>query len=108
MAQGFLKIQGRIPLEQFWPKGESDADTTNSKVEVGQGAFRFREHQPPSAKADDSRPIQHRGCDCSTSGSGPEVGQRPHRLLLHGRVGTRLQLRGPSSMSAEEADAVVT
>lgn len=44
MAQGLLKVQGRIPLGQFWPKGESDADTTKVKVEVGKGAFRFREH----------------------------------------------------------------
>ncbi len=44
MAQGLLKVRGRIPLEQFWPQGESDADTTKVKVEVGEGAFRFREH----------------------------------------------------------------
>jgi hypothetical protein len=36
--------QARIPLEQFWPEGESDADTTKVKVEVGEDAFRFREH----------------------------------------------------------------
>jgi hypothetical protein len=44
MAQGLLKVQGRIPLAQFWPKGEADADTTKVKVEVSEGAFRFREH----------------------------------------------------------------
>jgi endonuclease YncB( thermonuclease family) len=41
---GLLEVVGRIPIEQFWPDGESDADTTKIKVEVGEGSFRFREH----------------------------------------------------------------
>jgi endonuclease YncB( thermonuclease family) len=44
MAKGLLEIRGIIPIEQFWPGGESDADTTKIKVTVGEGAFRFREH----------------------------------------------------------------
>jgi endonuclease YncB( thermonuclease family) len=48
MTQGLLRVLGRIPLEQFWPRGESDADTTKVKVEVAAGAFRFRPH--PSAQ----------------------------------------------------------
>ena len=40
MAQGLLEVDGTIDLAQFWPVGESDADTV--KVKVAQGAFRFR------------------------------------------------------------------
>jgi hypothetical protein len=44
MMQGLLEVRGTIPLEQFWPEGESDADTTKVKVEVGVDSFRFRPH----------------------------------------------------------------
>jgi len=40
VAQGLLEVSGTIDLAQFWPVGESDADTV--KVQVAQGAFRFR------------------------------------------------------------------
>jgi endonuclease YncB( thermonuclease family) len=44
MAKGFLEVRGRIAIEQFWPEGESDADTTKIHVEVGEDSFRFKEH----------------------------------------------------------------
>jgi endonuclease YncB( thermonuclease family) len=44
MAHGLLEVRGTIAVEQFWPKGDSDADTTKVKVRVDHGAFRFREH----------------------------------------------------------------
>jgi endonuclease YncB( thermonuclease family) len=43
MAKGLLEVRGRIALEQFWPDGEADADTTKVKVKVDDGAFRFQE-----------------------------------------------------------------
>jgi endonuclease YncB( thermonuclease family) len=42
MPQGLLKVAGSIDLAQFWPQGESDADTTKILVSVGGNAFQFR------------------------------------------------------------------
>lgn len=36
-----LKVEGRIALDQFWPLGSSDADTTKIKLSVEPGAFFF-------------------------------------------------------------------
>jgi endonuclease YncB( thermonuclease family) len=44
MANGLLEVDGSIDLAQFWPVGSSDADTTQIRVDVGAGAFRFRPH----------------------------------------------------------------
>jgi hypothetical protein len=33
MAKRLLEVRGRIAVEQFWPEGESDTDTT--KIHVG-------------------------------------------------------------------------
>lgn len=38
---GVLRIHGSIDLDQFWPDGESDADTSKIKVTVGDDAFTF-------------------------------------------------------------------
>jgi endonuclease YncB( thermonuclease family) len=38
---GVLRVRGTIDLEQFWPDGESDADTTKIKVTVGDNSFAF-------------------------------------------------------------------
>ena len=37
---GLLKVKEMLDLGQFWPDGESDADT--AKVNVGQDAFSFQ------------------------------------------------------------------
>src|SRR5215475_9122766 len=43
MPTGLLEVSGTLDLTQFWPAGESDADT--AKVHLsGANAFRFREH----------------------------------------------------------------
>jgi endonuclease YncB( thermonuclease family) len=39
---GLLRVTGKIDLSQFWPDGESDADTT--KVTVGANGFAFQAH----------------------------------------------------------------
>jgi endonuclease YncB( thermonuclease family) len=36
-----LRIRGTIDLDQFWPVGTSDADTSKIKVTVGKNAFSF-------------------------------------------------------------------
>jgi endonuclease YncB( thermonuclease family) len=36
-----LKIEGRIALDQFWPEGASDADTTKIALTVAPGAFSY-------------------------------------------------------------------
>ena len=38
---GLLRIRGSIDLEQFWPDGESDADTSKVKVTVSDTSFSF-------------------------------------------------------------------
>ena len=38
---GLLRIRGVIDLNQFWPGGSSDADTSKVKVNVGRGSFAF-------------------------------------------------------------------
>ncbi len=39
---GTLRIKGTIELNQFWPLGSSDADTTKMKLIVGEGSFQFK------------------------------------------------------------------
>lgn len=48
MATGLLEVTGTIDLAQFWPAGESDADTAKVKLS-GADAFRFMVH--PGAPA---------------------------------------------------------
>jgi endonuclease YncB( thermonuclease family) len=43
MPTGLLEVIGTIDLAQFWPTGESDADTVKVKLS-GTSAFRFRAH----------------------------------------------------------------
>jgi endonuclease YncB( thermonuclease family) len=38
---GLLRIKGTIALDQFWPDGSSDADTSKIKLTVGAGSFAF-------------------------------------------------------------------
>jgi len=42
MATGLLEVTGSIQLDQFWPVGTSDADTTKILVRVDKHSFRFR------------------------------------------------------------------
>ena len=42
MATGLLEVSGSIQLDQFWPVGTSDADTTKILVHVDEKSFRFR------------------------------------------------------------------
>ncbi len=44
MATGLLVVEGTLDIQQFWPVGESDADTTKVVVDVQAGAFKFRAH----------------------------------------------------------------
>jgi endonuclease YncB( thermonuclease family) len=39
---GLLKVNGTLEVNQFWPAGQSDADTTKVIVHVGANAFRFQ------------------------------------------------------------------
>jgi endonuclease YncB( thermonuclease family) len=38
---GILRVRGEIELDQFWPDGSADADTTKIKVTVDSGAFAY-------------------------------------------------------------------
>lgn len=41
---GLLQIHGIIDLQQFWPQGSSDADTTKIKLIVGDDSFEYQEN----------------------------------------------------------------
>lgn len=41
---GLLKVTGTVAIDQFWPYGESDADTNKVLVAVGDDAFEYRPH----------------------------------------------------------------
>ncbi len=45
---GRLTIDGTLNLAQFWPDGESDADTAKVVIDVGPGTVRW-----PEPAADD-------------------------------------------------------
>ncbi len=49
MPTGLLEVTGAIDLTQFWPSGQSDADTVKVHLS-GTNAFRFRAHPGASAK----------------------------------------------------------
>jgi endonuclease YncB( thermonuclease family) len=44
MPQGILEVSGSIELSQFWPLGDSDADTTKIVLTTTTESFRFRPH----------------------------------------------------------------
>ena len=44
MAAGLLEVSATLDVAQFWPTGESDADTTKVIVNTGPNSFRFRPH----------------------------------------------------------------
>lgn len=48
MAQGRLEATGTIQLDQFWPKGKSDADTAKILIKPAASGFRFRPHSGAS------------------------------------------------------------
>ena len=41
---GLLKVTGTLDVNQFWPAGQSDADTTKILLQVGSNAFRYQPH----------------------------------------------------------------
>lgn len=40
---GLLRVKGTINIDQFWPDGQSDADTTKVVVDVDHNAFAFQQ-----------------------------------------------------------------
>jgi endonuclease YncB( thermonuclease family) len=40
---GTLRIQGTIQLDQFWPSGDSDADTTKLELQIDKDSFAYRD-----------------------------------------------------------------
>lgn len=44
MSVGLLEVYGTIDVRQFWPVGNSDADTTKIVVNTHDNAFRFQPH----------------------------------------------------------------
>lgn len=45
MVAGLLEVTGAIDVSQFWPSGQSDADTSKVIIDVGADAIRFRKNE---------------------------------------------------------------
>ncbi len=63
MPTGLLELHGTIDIAQFWPSGDSDADTTKVIVDVGGNAFQFRkdsESQPHPTHVFDNAKVKGR------------------------------------------------
>ena len=98
MSVGTLQLHGTIDVTQFWPSGDSDADTTKVLVDISQGGFEFR--------AADALPYQK-----TTFYEGARVRGRITKSPIdaHNRVTIRLQgidapelHYEPSPLSAQE------
>lgn len=50
MSKGTLEVVGTIDVAQFWPTGESDADTASVIVDIKGDSFRFQPHPGASFK----------------------------------------------------------
>jgi endonuclease YncB( thermonuclease family) len=48
MSLGLLEVTGAIDVTQFWPSGQSDADTTKVIIDVGDDAIRFKKNESSS------------------------------------------------------------
>ncbi len=53
---GLLRVTGSIDPSQFWPEGESDADTTKVRIHAAPNAFEFQPH--PGARFKVTRVFQ--------------------------------------------------
>jgi len=80
MATGLLEVHGTIDLTQFWPTGESDADTTKVLLSVGPDAFQFR------AKPKEAFKVTHAFEGATAKGRGSK-----EVIDKKGRVTIRLQ-----------------
>ena len=79
-----LEVSGTIDLSQFWPNGESDADTVN--VLIGDGAFTFREREGDNPR------VTHLFDDAKVQGSqGAKSAIRVNNRLNQRHVTVRLQ-----------------
>jgi hypothetical protein len=68
---GKLTIDGTLDLAQFWPEGESDADTAKVVINVEPGAIRYRRpararSRRPPTKARSSKSTAHRSLSLGT------------------------------------------
>jgi endonuclease YncB( thermonuclease family) len=80
MPKGLLRVTGTLDPSQFWPNGNSDADTIN--VQVGANSFEFSRDSTP-AHFTVTKVFQ----DASVRGKGP----KPKPVIHNGKVTVRLQ-----------------
>ena len=81
MADGLLQVTGTIDLDQFWPNGRADADTTKILVTVGGDDISFRPSPGEECK------VTHVFDDVTVLGRGGV--QRP--AISKGKLTIRLQ-----------------
>lgn len=75
---GILRIKGTIELGQFWPSGESDADTTKIKVMVDSHSFAFATN---GSSFRTTRVFE----------GAYSIGTGRHELIKNGKITVRLQ-----------------
>ena len=97
MPAGMLEVAGSIDVNQFWPTGRSDADTTKVIVKVGGGAIQFRK--------DSSSPFQvtHVFDNATVKGrtTKPPIKNGQLTIRLQGIDATELHYQ-PSPLSSTE------
>jgi endonuclease YncB( thermonuclease family) len=80
MTAGLLEVSATLDLDQFWPTGEADADTTKVVVNTAPNSFRFRPH--PGAPFQ----VTHAFDDATVRG---RITKKP--IDEHGRMTVRLE-----------------
>jgi endonuclease YncB( thermonuclease family) len=105
MAKGLLAVSGTIDLGQFWPAGESDADTVKVLLS-GSNAFRFTPHPgatPKVTHAFEGATVKGRTSKAAIDNKNrvtirlqgidaPELHYRPTAPTLNGKKPTAQQL----------------
>ena len=101
MPAGMLEVAGSIDVNQFWPTGRSDADTTKVIVKVGGGAIQFRK--------DSSSPFQvtHVFDNATVKGrtTKPPIKNGQVTIRLQGIDATELHFQ-PSPLSKTEKNSL--
>ncbi|RZN33875.1 thermonuclease family protein [Bradyrhizobium sp. Leo121] len=101
MPAGLLEVDGTIELKQFWPSGQSDADTTKVILSVGPDAIKFRK--------DSSSPFHptHVFNNAKVKGkfSTPPIKNGKVTIRLQGIDATELHYQ-PSALSAKEKNGL--
>src|SRR5262245_47319689 len=97
MVAGLLQMRGSIALDQFWPSGRSDADTTKIVLTVASDAIEFRKDR--STQFHSNHVLNHP--DVKSRTKKPPIKNGKVTIRLQGIDATELHFR-PSPLSGAE------